>query len=154
MEFRLFRQLRPVSYPGGRWTLPPGRDIGDYRELVLAQDISFAWHHLQLWAEFYETRFEVPRIGNADTFAYYLEAKYKITPQLFGALRWNQQLFGTVREEEGARDSGATTPGASDACARLSRFTNYLQGKVQYSFTDGEYQDGNNLIAIQMTLKF
>jgi hypothetical protein len=81
-------------------SLPAGRGIGDYRELVLAQDLSFAWHHLQLWAEFYEARFEVPRIGNADTLAYYLEAKYKITPQLFGALRWNQQLFGTIRHED------------------------------------------------------
>src|SRR5204862_2770898 len=68
-------------------TLPRGHDIDDYRELLLGQDISFAWHHWQLWAEFYETRFEVPRIGNADTFAYYLEAKYKFTPQLFGAVR-------------------------------------------------------------------
>ena len=25
----------------------------------------------------------------ADTFAYFLEAKYKFMPQLFGALRWN-----------------------------------------------------------------
>ena len=76
-------------------TLPPGRDIGDYREFVLGQDVSFAWRHLQLWAEFYEARFEVPRVGNADTFAYYyIEAKYKFTPQLFGAIRWNQQLFG------------------------------------------------------------
>ena len=31
-------------------TLPPGRGIGDYRELVLGQDASFAWHHLQVWA--------------------------------------------------------------------------------------------------------
>ena len=74
-------------------TLPRGRDIGDFRELVLGQDASFAWHHLQVWAEFYEARFEVPRVGDADTFAYYFEAKYKFTPQLFGALRWNQQIF-------------------------------------------------------------
>ena len=77
-------------------TLPPGRDIGDYREFVLGQDTSFAWHHLQVWAEFYEARFEVPNVGDADTFAYYVEAKYKFTPQLFGALRWNQQLFDTI----------------------------------------------------------
>src|SRR5882672_8250308 len=77
-------------------SLPPGRDISDYREFVLRQDISFAWHHLQLWAEFYEARFEVPNVGDADTFAYYVEAKYKFTPQLFGALRWNQQLFDTI----------------------------------------------------------
>ena len=37
-------------------TLPVGRSIGDYRELLLAQDASFAWHHLQLWAEVFETR--------------------------------------------------------------------------------------------------
>jgi hypothetical protein len=78
-------------------SLPPGRDISDYREFVLGQDISFAWHHLQLWAEFYEARFEVPNVGDADTFAYYVEAKYKFTPQLFGAVRWNQQLFNTIR---------------------------------------------------------
>src|SRR2546430_13304757 len=75
-------------------TLPPGRDIGDYREFVLGQDAGFAWRHVQVWVEFYEVRFEVPRVGNADTFAYYVEAKYKFTPQFFGAIRWNQQLFG------------------------------------------------------------
>src|SRR5947209_8046040 len=57
---------RPEAEP----TLPPGRDIDDYGELVLGQDVSFALHHLQLWAEFYEARFEVPRVGDADTFAY------------------------------------------------------------------------------------
>src|SRR5438094_83285 len=77
-------------------TLPRGRSIGDYREFVLGQYAGFAWHHLQLWAEFYEARFEVPRVGDADTFAYYFEAKYKFTPQLFGALRWNQQLFSNI----------------------------------------------------------
>src|SRR5204863_8577368 len=71
----------PYLIPDAAPTLPGGRGISDYRELVLAQDISFAWHHLQLWAEFYEARFEVPRIGNADTFASYIEAKYKITSQ-------------------------------------------------------------------------
>lgn len=134
-------------------SLPPSRDIGDYRELVLGQDISFAWHHWQLWAEFFETRFEVPRIGNADTFAYYLEAKYKITPQLFGALRWNQQLFGTVREGRGERGQWGPNTWRVDAAVGY-RFTNYLQTKIQYSFTEGDYQKGNNLVALQLTLKF
>ncbi len=87
-------------------TLPPGRDIGDYREFVLGQDAGFAWRHLQVWVEFYEARFEVPRVGNADTFAYYVEAKYKFTPQFFGAIRWNQQLFGAVSNP----DSGSVRP--------------------------------------------
>jgi hypothetical protein len=133
-------------------TLPPGRSIGDYRELVLAQDASFAWHHFQLWAEFFETRFEVPRIGNADTFAYYLEARYKITPQLFAALRWNQQLFGTVRDGTERTQWGGDTWRVDAAVGY--RFTNYLQAKVQYSFTGTEFEPGNNLVALQLTLKF
>src|SRR5437660_8252048 len=75
-------------------SLPRGRDLDDYREFLLGQDASFAWHHLQLWAEFYEARFEAPRVGNAHTFAGYFEARYQFTQQLFGALRWHQLLFG------------------------------------------------------------
>jgi hypothetical protein len=120
---------------------------------VLAQDLSFAWHHLQLWAEFYEARFEVPRIGNADTFSYYVEAKYKITPQLFGALRWNQQLFGTIRDEV-RRAKWGNDIWRIDAALGY-RFTDYLQGKLQYSFSHQQtLSKGENLFATQITLKF
>ena len=136
-------------------TLPPGRDIDDYRELLVGQDISFAWHHLQLWAEFYETRFEVPRVGNADTFSYYLEAKYKITPQLFGALRWNQQLFGTITDVTGQNVRWAPDMGRADIAAGY-RFTPHTQLKLQYSFqheTTAPRLD-NHLFAAQFTVRF
>jgi hypothetical protein len=134
-------------------SLPAGRGRGDYRELVLAQDLSFAWHHLQLWAEVYEARFEVPRIGNANTLAYYLEAKYKITPQLFGALRWNQQLFGTIRDED-HREKWGNDIWRIDAALGY-RFTNCLQGKVQYSISQqNSAQEGEHLVAVQLTAKY
>ena len=141
--------LLPVAAP----TLPAGRGIGDYRELVLAQDLSFAWHHLQLWAEFYEARFEVPGIGNADTFSYYFEAKYKITSQLFGALRWNQQLFGTIRDVD-EREKWGNDIWRIDAALGY-RFTDYLQGKVQYSISQqASAQEGDHLVAVQLTVKY
>jgi hypothetical protein len=134
-------------------TLPPGSGIGDSRELVLGQDLSFAWHHLQLWAEFYEARFEVPRIGNADTFAYYFEAKYKITAQLFCALRWNQQLFGTIRDEDHSAKWGNDIWRIDAALGY--RFTDYLQGKLQYSFSHQDsLQEREHLVAAQLTVKF
>ncbi len=136
-------------------TLPPGRDIGDYREFVLGQDASFAWRHLQVWVEFYEARFEVPRVGDADTFAYYVEAKYKFTPQLFGALRWNQQLFGTVSEGSGHNVRWSQDLGRIDIAATY-RFTTHAQLKLQYSFqheTTGP-RDENHLLAAQFTIRF
>jgi hypothetical protein len=145
----------PYFRPEAEHTLPRGRDIGDYRELVLGQDISFAWHHLQLWAEFYEACFQVPRVGDADTFAYYLEAKYKFTPQLFGALRWNQQLFGDVPDGAGGHIRWGQDLGRIDVALGY-RFTPHTQLKLQYSFqqdTTGP-RDDNHLVAAQFTIRF
>ncbi|MCX6899290.1 MAG: hypothetical protein NT105_11355 [Verrucomicrobia bacterium] len=136
-------------------TLPPGHGIGDYHELVLGQDIGFAWHHLQIWAEFYEVRFDVPRVGNADTFAYYLEAKYKFTPQFFGALRWNQQLFATVPDGAGGYAQWGQDIWRSDVAVGY-RFTAHTQIKLQYSLQhqDSVSSDFGHLVAAQFTLRF
>lgn len=131
-------------------TLAPGHQLGDYRQIVIGQDVSFAWHHLQIWAEFYETRFEIPTIGNADTFAYYVEAKYKFTPQLFGALRWNQQLFSTIDGERWGRDLWRMDAGLG------YRFTPHTQLKLQYSLQheDAGPRDLGHLLGVQFTLRF
>src|SRR5438552_4151201 len=153
---------RPLSASEGPYfrreaepTLPSGRDLDDYREFVLGQDASFAWHHLQVWVEFYEARFEVPSVGDADTFAYYVEAKYKFTPQFFGAIRWNQQLFGAFNDGYGHNVQWSPDLGRIDIAVTY-RFTPHVQLKLQYDFqheTTGERED-NHLFAAQFTIRF
>ena len=131
-------------------TLAPGHGLGDYREIVFGQDLAFAWHHWQVWAEFYEARFEIPTVGNADTFAYYIEGKYKFTPQLFGALRWNQQLFSRIDGERWSRNIWRIDS------ALGYRFTPRTQFKVQYSLqheSDGQ-SDAAHTAAVQFTVRF
>jgi hypothetical protein len=141
--------------PGAMPTLPRGHDIGDYHERVLGQDIGFAWHHWQLWAEFFEARFEIPGFSDADTFAYYLEAKYKFTPQFFGAVRWNQQFFGDV-----TNSYGGTAPWGHDLwradIAAGYRFTAHTQLKLQYSFQHEKngLRDFTHMFAAQFTVRF
>jgi hypothetical protein len=134
--------------------LPVGKDIDDYRQLVLAQDVSFEWHHLQVWAEFYETRFEIPFVADADTFAYYVESKYKLTPQFFGALRWNQQLFGTVRDGDTDRPWGRDLWRIDSAVGY--RFTAHTQLKLQYSLEHEAFATRGNshTFAGQVTVQF
>src|SRR5262249_53082732 len=130
-------------------------DIDDYREFLIGQDVSFAMHHLQIWAEFYEARFEVPRVGDANTFAYYLEAKYKLTPQLFAALRWNQQLFSKIDNGMGGTLRWSQDLAKIDIAAGY-RFNSYMQLKMQYSFqqeTTGP-EDNNHIFAAQFTVRF
>ena len=141
--------------PEAAQTLPRSRDINDYREFVIGQDVSFAMHHLQIWAEFYEARFEVPRVGDADTFAYYLEAKYKLTPQLFAALRWNQQIFSKINN--GMTGSTRWSPDLSKIdIATGYRLNSHMQLKMEYSFlqeTTG-LEDHNHIFAAQFTVRF
>ena len=136
-------------------SLPAGRGLDDYRESLLAEDISYEWHHLQIWAEAHEARFEVPLVGDADVFGYFFEAKYKFLPQLFGAIRWNQQLYGKVPD-----GSGGEIPWGHDAwridTAVAYRFTSHLQLKVQY---DLEHDDNarhgfGHLFGAQLTVRF
>lgn len=142
--------IGPYMYADAQPFLPPGRSIDDYNEIVLDYDVSYAWHHWEFWGELFLTRFEVPNAGNADVLTYYLEAKYKITPQLFVAGRWNQQLFGTVNEQTW-----------DDNLMQVDfavgyRFTRHLQAKIQYSFNHRNPgpQQGENLAAAQVTVKF
>ena len=142
--------LRPETEP----MLPCGRGIGDYEQFLLAQDISFAWGHLQLWAEIFETRFEVPNVGDADTIAYYIEAKYKFRPELFAAVRWNQELFANVPDGFGGKVPWDRDVWRADAAVGY-RFTPHTQFKLQYSF---ENETGNrgqsHAFGAQFTLRF
>jgi hypothetical protein len=143
--------LRPEAAP----TLFPGRGFGQYLEVVLGQDMGFAWHHVQVWAEVYEARFEIPQVGNADTQAYYVEAKYKFTPQFFGALRWNQQFFSSIPDGAG----GTTGWGRNVERVDIGpgyRPTPHTQVKLQYSLEHqaADSQRWGDMIAVQLTARF
>ena len=143
--------LNPVAQP----TLAPGSTLGDYREVVCGQDIGFAWHHLQLWAEAYEAAFEIPRVGQARTLAYYLEAKYKFTPQLSGAVRWNQQIYGDIPDGAGGRVRWDRNTWRVDF-APAYRFTTHTECKLQYSLQYGGAEPGQyaRLLAAQFIVRF
>ena len=135
--------------------LPPGAGLDDYRQTVLAQDISYAWHHWQVWAEVFEARFEIPGVGHADSIAYYIETKYKFTPQLFGAVRWGQHLFGTLPDGSDGSDRWGGDIWRADI-AMGYRFTDFSQLKLQYSIENRQVDGGGfaNMLGAQCTLRF
>ena len=50
----------------------------------------------------------------------YIEAKYKFTPQFFGALRWNQQLFSTIPVSSYSRSPACVQPSSLVPLRRIS----------------------------------
>ena len=133
--------------------LPIGRDVDDYHETSIAQDISYEHHHLQVWAEFHETRFEIPRLGNGCTFGYFLEAKYKFTPQFFGAIRWNEQFFNAVPNGIGGEVHFAPDISRFEI-AGTYRFTAHTQLKLEYYVECEEHRDATSNFAAQFTVRF
>ncbi len=132
---------------------PAGKDSGDYHEYIIAEDVSFEHGHFQFFAEFHEAKFEIPRLGDGQTFGYFLEAKYKFTPQLFGAVRWNQQYFKDISDGRGGEVAFAPDISRLET-ALIYRFTEHLQGKIKYypEFESG--RDVSHNFALQVTVRF
>lgn len=143
--------LRPAAIP----SLASGYGLSDYRQTTLIQDIGFAWRHWQLWAEFAHARFQVPRVGAADTFAAFAEVKYKFTPRVSGALRLNRQTFGDLTDSR-----ARAVPWGRDTwrldLAPTFRLTAHLQARLQYSFQedDPSPRPQTHTLATQLTLRF
>jgi hypothetical protein len=136
--------------------LPSGQGIGDYDHVTLDYDVSYAHGLWQIWAEIFLSRFEVPNVGNADLLAYYIEAKYKLTPNLFAAARWNQELYADINNGAGGEEPWGNDMYRVDLALGY-RFTRHLQSKLQYSFgyrPGAPLQQGEQLVATQVTLKF
>ena len=153
-DFGVSGSIGPYLNPEAAFSLPKGASIGDYNEILIGQDLRFAWHHFQFWAEVFETRFEVPNVGNADLLSYYLETKYEVTPQLFAAARWNQQLYGDVPFNGESTRWGNNVWRIDGAVGY--RFSSDLQLKLQFSYThyDRDVQEGERLLGAQLTFRF
>jgi hypothetical protein len=141
--------------PAAEATLPAGYGRGSYRQTTIGTDFSWSHHGWQVWGEAMVARFQVPRVGNADTFTWFLETKYKITPNLSAAVRLNQQLFDTVPDGAGGDQHWDRNIYRVDT-ALAYRFTRHTQAKLQYSLLheNGPIQQGEQLFAAQLTVKF
>jgi hypothetical protein len=136
-------------------TLARGRHARDYHQSLVGADASYAVRHLELWAEFWASRFEVPRVGQADVAAWYVEGRYKVARRLFAALRWNQQVFGDVDDGRGGETPWDRDAWRLDAAATW-RPARHLQVKLQYGVGRQRRrpQQGQQLVAAQLTLRF
>ena len=112
--------------------LPPGTDHHDYRQVLFGTDLGFAWHHLQVWAELFDCRFEVPRVGRVRTLAGYVETKYRFGATMYGALRWNRQTFSSIPDGSGSQLPWGNDVWRVDAAAGF-RLSAHMEWKLQAS---------------------
>lgn len=153
-KFGVSGMIGPYLLNSAQSSLPAGTSINDFDQIVVGGDLSWARGPWQVWAEFIYSRFDVPNVGNADIYSYYLEGKYKISANFFTALRWGQQFYNKVDTPSGPAkwDNDVLRTEAAFGI-RLDRHT---QLKIQYTYQyqDASFQDGTQQVAAEATLRF
>ena len=150
--------------PTEEWSFGTSFSHGSYTQRSVAEspgqttyglDAAFQHHHLQLWSEVIYTQFEVPMVGDAAAVFYYLKARYKWTPQLWTALRWNHSLFDRVTNGLGGAANWDRDTWRIDLSLGW-RFSRHVQAKIQGSIggREGNEPQGNHLVATQFSIKF
>ena len=149
-----------VSGSGGSYLTANPRATGsldawDATQTVIGGDLSWAHGPLQVWAEAAWSQWRVPNLEPADAWTYFVESKWKFSPGLWLAGRWNQQLYGDYGAVGGGTTSWGDDTWRIDACIGL-KLDRLMQFKLQYSHMDqeGYSQQSPDLFAIQLVMEF
>lgn len=128
-----------------------GANFDDFSQTTIGLDASYAHRHFQIWAEVIYSSFELPNIADdAAVWSYFIETRYKITPQLIAALRWNQQFYN----ELGGSVAWDNDLFRIDASLGY-RITPNTQVKIQYSWThqDADFQNGEDMLGVHLSTR-
>ncbi len=109
-----------------------GSEAHDHRQTHLGLDLAFAHRRLQVWSEFHASRFAAPGVGDVTTRGWYLETKYKFSPLVAGAVRWNAQEFSSIVTTDGRRVGWGREVRRLDLVL-IRRLSTHAQVKLQYS---------------------
>ena len=133
-------------------SLPIGSSVNNFTQTTWGIDAGYEHGRWQIWSELIGTRFEVPRVGALEAVSGFIEAKYKLTADLWTAFRWNQAAFGDVPGLDISWDRN----GWRSDIALGWRLSENIQAKLQYSLGDksGQEPEGNHLGALQLVMKF
>ena len=145
-----------MSASTGSFAGPHGfSDPDDFRQTLFLADLSYEYRYLQVWTEFAWSTFSLPGLAeNLRAASWFLTARYKLTPRLSLALRWNDQRFSSYRYY--GRDRGPW----GDELRRLDfavtwRLTAYSQWLIELDHYWDDDTEGRRLVlATRLTVRF
>ncbi len=133
-----------------------GSDREDFDQKLIGVDLEYKVGHLEAWAEVYASDWEAPNIvGDLRALAYYVEAKYTLTPALHLAGRWGQIFFNEIRDASGRRTEWDRASWRAELGVGYL-FASNLLGKVQYEVNEhsGGREPHDDMASFSMSLGF
>jgi len=139
--------------------LPPGKEVGDYHQVLGMADLELLVGHAELRAEGAVNVWETPTVGDLRARGGYVELKYALSSGAFAAARFDAIRFGDVTPSVGEPrpwDADVTRGEAGIGY----RFTRDVLGKVVYQQMKIEGEAGRTgarrfpLLGAQLSVKF
>ena len=147
-----------LSYDVGS-TLPPGRSVDDYNQVLAMADLGVQAGHLELNAEGARNTWQTPTVGDLRVDAGYVELKYQFLAGAYAAGRWDVERFGRIQDSAGDRlpwDADVTRVEAGLGY----RFSRGTLGKLVYQHNTldngraGDPRLKRSIVAAQLSIGF
>ncbi len=133
----------------------PAIDGQDHDQTLAGIDVAFSSGYLELFAEAYWSQFEGEDVDDLELFTYYLEAKYRFRPGLYGAARFAQMFFGNIDDDAGrsrAWDRDATRVELGGGYFFTENL--FVKATGQLNYTSGGREPDDHLLMVQLGLTF
>lgn len=136
-------------------TLPPGQALEGLDQTTLGLDLRWAHHAWVVSGEVIASRFETAASGDLDVLTWHLQARYKVAPGFWIAVRGGQLLSDSAHGPDGK--SLTWSPDVWRAEVALGwRLTEHLLVKADYSLTQtsGPFPAGEHLVGLGVGWRF
>ncbi|MBI4540556.1 MAG: HAMP domain-containing protein [Gemmatimonadetes bacterium] len=134
----------------------PSRFINEYDQETVGFEVTFSRGWSEIRGELLLDRWEVPNVADEPReVAYYAEAKLKLSPGLYGALRYGAIDFNRIARTDGRREEWDfdTRRWQLGAGYQLSRNAG-LQAEYAWTFTQGPADPADDLFALRLWWNF
>jgi hypothetical protein len=139
-------------------SLPPGKRVGDYHQVLVMGDAEWSMGHAELRAEGYRNTWETPTVGDLRVKGFYVEGKYALPAGFYVAGRYDVMRFSEIADSTGESrpwdaDETRSELGVGYRLARGALAKVVYQRNLEKEEED-EGAEVYDLVAAQLSIRF
>lgn len=97
---------RPTTLEDQQVVLESGKDVGDYKQTAFGADIEASYRYLIVFGEVVYSEWDAAvDKGRLSLISYYADAKYKIHPRMYLAVRYDAMIFSKIENPQGIKET-------------------------------------------------
>lgn len=133
--------------------LPANRSIADYTQQLIGAEITATRGFVEIRGELLHDTWQTPRVmEDPIEVSYYLEGKFKLSPGMFAAIRFNEMRFNEIPRSNGISEPWDYTIRRWQLAGGY-RVTEHFEarGELMVNDTEGRFDPADNLLSFRLS---